>query len=143
MKKFEFIKNGVDDYTLKYKNKEINFNSKVDLVNRLQDTMAKARMKMIKDLSKQGMSIKDLTVETKKDGKTYYDNTNKIELENIYIQQEQTQIFMEIMEELFGMNITELFADIGLTDEKDGEEFSKQFGEILVGQFPSQTTTNE
>lgn len=24
-KKYEFIKNGMDDYTLKYKNKEINF----------------------------------------------------------------------------------------------------------------------
>lgn len=143
MKKFEFIKNGVDDYTLKYKDKEIKFNSTVDLVNRLQDTMATARMKMIKDLSAQGMSLKDLIIETKKDGKTYYDNTNKTELENIYIQQEQTKIFMNIIEEKFGMSITDLFADIGLTDEKDGEEFSKQFGEILVGQFPSKATTNE
>lgn len=143
MKKFEFIKNGVDDYTLKYKDKEIKFNSTVDLVNRLQDTMATARMKMIKDLSAQGMSLKDLIIETKKDGKTYYDNTNKTELENIYIQQEQTKIFMNIIEEKFGMSITDLFADIGITDEKDGEEFNKQFGEILVGQFPSKATTNE
>lgn len=140
MKKFEFIKNSADDYTLKYKDKEINFKSDVNVVNRLQNTTATARMKMIQDLSKQGISIKDLTIETKENGKTYYDNTNKIELENIYIQQEQAQVFMDIIEEKFGMGITELFIDIGLTDEKESEEFSKQFGEILVGNFPSETT---
>ena len=140
MKKFEFIKNSADDYTLKYKDKEINFKSDVNVVNRLQNTTATARMKMIQDLSKQGISIKDLTIETKENGKTYYDNTNKIELENIYIQQEQAQVFMDIIEEKFGIGITELFIDIGLTDEKESEEFSKQFGEILVGNFPSETT---
>ena len=140
MEKYKFIKNGVDDYTLKYKDKEINFKSDVNIVTRLQDTMAAGRMKMIKDLSAQGMSIKDLTIETKKDGKTYYDNTNKIELENIYVQQEQTKVFMEIIEEKFGMGLTELFMDIGLTEEKESEEFSKQFGEILVGNFPSEST---
>ena len=51
MKKYEFIKNGVDDYTLKYKDKEINFNSNVNIVNNLQDSLSKARMIMIKDLA--------------------------------------------------------------------------------------------
>ena len=136
MKKYEFIKNGVDDYTLKYKNKEINFKSNVDIVNRLQDTVASGRMKMIKDLAKEGISIKDLTIETKKDGKTYYDNTNKVELENTYIQQEQGRVFMEIIKEVFGMEITELFLDIEL-DESETEEFAKEFGEILTGRFQS------
>lgn len=141
MKKYEFIKNGVDDYTLKYKDKEIRFNSKVDLVTRLQETTATARNKMIKDLTKEGISLKDLTIETKKDGKTFYDNTNRIELENSYIQQEQTKVFMNIIKEMLGMEITELFADIGLTEEHEGSEFSEQLGKILVGQFPSETTT--
>lgn len=138
MKKYEFIKNGVDDYTLKYKNKEINFKSNVNIVNRLQETTASAKMRMIKDLSKEGISIKDLTIETKKDGKTYYDNTNKIELENSYMQQEQTKVFMNIIEETFGMNIIDLFNDIGLNAEEEGEEFSTQLGQILVGNFPSE-----
>lgn len=136
MKKYEFIKNGVDDYTLKYKDKEINFKSNVDVVNRLQDTVASGRMKMIKDLAKEGLSIKDLTIETKKDGKTYYDNTNKVELENTYIQQEQGRVFKEIIKEVFGMDITELFLDIEL-DESETEEFAKEFGEILTGRFQS------
>lgn len=137
MKKYEFVKNGVDDYTLKYKDKEINFKSNVNIVNRLQETTANAKMRMIKDLSKEGISIKDLTIVTKKDGKTYYDNTNKIELENSYIQQEQTKVFMNIIEETFGMNIMDLFNDIGLNAETEGEEFSTQLGQILVGNFPS------
>lgn len=136
MKKYEFIKNGIDDYTLKYKDKEINFKSNVDVVNRLQDTVASGRMKMIKDLAKEGISIKDLTIETKKDGKTYYDNTNKVELENTYIQQEQGRVFKEIIKEVFGKEITELFLDIEL-DESETEEFAKEFGEILTGRFQS------
>lgn len=136
MKKYEFIKNGIDDYTLKYKDKEINFKSNVDVVNRLQDTVATGRMKMIKDLAKEGLSLKDLTIETKKDGKTYYDNTNKVELENTYIQQEQGRVFMEIIKEVFGKEITELFLDIEL-DESETEEFAKEFGEILTGRFQS------
>lgn len=136
MKKYEFIKNGIDDYTLKYKDKEINFKSNVDVVNRLQDTVATGRMKMIKDLAKEGLSLKDLTIETKKDGKTYYDNTNKVELENTYIQQEQGRVFMEIVKEVLGMDITELFLDIEL-DTEETEEFAREFGEILTGRFQS------
>lgn len=136
MKKYEFIKNSVDDYTLKYKDKEIIFKSNVDVVTRLQDTVASAKTKMIMDLAKQGISIKDLTIETKKDGKTYYDNTNKIELENTYIQQEQGKVFMEVIKEILGIDITELFTDMEL-NEKETEEFAKEFGGILTGRFQS------
>lgn len=137
MKKYEFIKNGIDDYTLKYKDKEINFKSNVDVVNRLQNSIANARLKMIKDLAKEGISLKDLTIEKKENGKTYYDNTNKDELEKAYTQQEQSKVFMEIIKELFGMDITELFLDIGLATEEESEQFSEEFGQILVGQFQS------
>lgn len=137
MKKYEFIKNGIDDYTLKYKDKEINFKSNVDVVNRLQNSIASARLKMIKDLSKEGISLKDLTIEKKENGKTYYDNTNKDELEKAYTQQEQSKVFMEIIKELFGMDITELFLDIGLATEEESGQFSEEFGQILVGQFQS------
>ena len=80
MKKYEFIKNGVDDYTLKYKDKEINFNSNVNIQKDLQDVPERARKKMILDLAKEGISIKDLSKEIKENGKTYYDNSNKDEL---------------------------------------------------------------
>lgn len=137
MEKYEFIKNSADDYTLKYKDKEINFSSNVDIVNRLQNSIATARMKMIKDLAKEGISIKDLTIEKKENGKTYYDNTNKNELEKAYTEQEQGIVFMQIIKELFGMELQELFNDIGITGDQEGSEFSEQLGKILVGQFQS------
>ena len=135
MKKYEFIKNGVDDYTLKYKDKEINFKSNVNIVNNLQDSISKARMNMIKDLAKEGMTIKDLVVERKENGKTYYDNTNKEELEKAYLEKEQSKVFIEIIEKLFGMNVEDLFIDMELTSVEESTQFSEELGKILVGNF--------
>lgn len=135
MKKYEFIKNGVDDYILKYKEKEINFKSNVSIVSELQESIAKARMNMIKDLAKEGMTIKDLVIERKENGKTFYDNTNKEELEKAYLEKEQSKVFMNIIEKLFGMKLTDLFLDIGFETEQESAEFSEEFGKILIGQF--------
>ena len=135
MKKYEFIKNGVDDYTLKYKDKEINFKSNVNIVNNLQDSISKARMNMIKDLAKEGMTIKDLVVERKENGKTYYDNTNKEELEKAYLEKEQSKVFIEIIEKLFGMSVEDLFIDMELTNVEESTQFSEELGKILVGNF--------
>jgi hypothetical protein len=135
MKKYEFIKNGVDDYTLKYKDKEINFKSNVNIVNSLQDSISKARMNMIKDLAKEGMTIKDLVIERKENGKTYYDNTNKEELEKAYLEKEQSKVFIEIIEKLFGMSVEDLFIDMELTNVEESTQFSEELGKILVGNF--------
>lgn len=135
MKKYEFIKKGVDNYILKYKDKEIEFNSNVNIVNNLQDSIAKARMNMIKDLSKEGLSIKDLTIEKKENGKTYYDNTNKEELEKAYIEKEQSKVFIDIIEKLFGMSVEDLFVDMELTSVDESTQFSEELGKILVGNF--------
>lgn len=135
MKKYEFIKNGVDDYTLKYKDKKINFKSNVNIVNNLQDSISKARMNMIKDLAKEGMTIKDLVVERKENGKTYYDNTNKEELEKAYLEKEQSKVFIEIIEKLFGMSVEDLFIDMELTNVEESTQFSEELGKILVGNF--------
>ena len=48
---------------------------------------------MLKDLAKEGISLKDFTIEQKKNGKTYFDSTNKQELENTYIQNKMLEIF--------------------------------------------------
>lgn len=135
MKKYEFIKNGVDDYTLKYKDKEINFNSNVDIVTRLQDSIAKARKKMIMDLAKDGISIKDLVIEKKENGKTYYDNTNKEELERAYIEEVQGEEFNKIIEETLNIKLVDLYMQIGIRTENENEEFIKEFGEILTGNY--------
>jgi len=136
-KKYEITKNGADDYTLKYKDQEIKFKSSIQLVNDIQEANKKARIKMIMELSKEGMSLKDFIKEEKKDGKTYYDNTNKAELEKIYIEQETGQIFMDTIKNMLGKDYQDLISEIGLETEQEILEFSELLGKAIVGRFPS------
>lgn len=134
-KKYEIIKNGTDDYTLKYKDKEFNFKTELKLMAKMQSANKNARTKMIMDLSKQGISIKDLTIEKKENGKTYLDNSNKSEIERAYIEDETANVFSEICQEKFGMDLTTLILDIDL-DEKEIEQFSVELVQALTGKTP-------
>lgn len=137
--KYEFIKNGVDDYSLKYKDKEIKFKSDVSIITRMQETIATGKLKMVADLTKKGMTVKDLIIVKKVDGKTYYDNTNKIEVENSYIQTEQGLVFNEILKEKLGMDIQQLQTELDLTEDDLGK-FGEDFAKVITGQlqFPSE-----
>lgn len=131
MKKYEIIKNGLDDYTLKYKDKEINFKCSVNIISKLQDTNKKARMNLVMDLAKEGKTIKDLIVETEKDGKIIQDHSNKDFIEEGYLQQAQTEAFDDAVKEMLGSSLEELIFDIGLT-EKEVEEFGVDIGKCMV-----------
>lgn len=135
--KYEFIKNGADDYTLKYKDKEIKFNSTVNIVTRLQQSIEKGKSDLIFELAKRGMTVKELSKEIKKDGKTYIDNSNYEILEKQYIEKAQSEVFMDIIEELFNKKFTDLVFEIGITDEKEMQQFGTDLGNILTGSFPS------
>lgn len=135
--KYEFIKNGIDDYSLKYKDKEIRFNSKVDIAKRMQESIEKGKTNLIFDLAKNGMTVKELCKEVKKDGKTYIDNSNYETLEKTYINNAQAGVFIEVLEELLKTTYTELMLDIGLTTEKEIEQFGLDFGNVINGSFPS------
>lgn len=137
MKKYEFIKNGMDDYTLKYKDKEIQLNSKVDYIKELQEVNKNARLKMIADLTSKGMSVKDLVKEEKKDGKTFYDNSNKEYIEEAYINEIQQETFSKIIQKMMGKTLEELVFDIGLENEEEINEFGNEIGNILLGKNPS------
>lgn len=137
MKKYEFIKNGMDDYTLKYKDKEIQLNSKVDYIKELQEVNKNARLKMIADLTSKGMSVKDLVKEEKKDGKTFYDNSNKEYIEEAYINEVQQETFSKIIQKMMGKTLEELVFDIGLENEEEINEFGNEIGNILLGKNPS------
>lgn len=136
MAKYEIIKNGIDDYTLKYKDKEFNFHADINMKSKMQGVYKKARLRMLKDLSIEGISLKSFTIEEKKNGKTFLDNTNKKELENAYIEEETSNMFNDICKEQFGMDLFDLITDIELED-KEIEEFSKKLAEALNGNFPS------
>lgn len=135
--KYEIIKNGVDDYTLKYKDKVFNYKSNIELISKLQEAPKMARIEMLKDLAKEGISLKDFTIEAKKDGKTYFDNTNKNELENTYIQNKMLEIIDNVCKENFGLGITQLILDIGLENNEEQEKFSSELGASLMGKTPS------
>lgn len=135
--KYELVKNKLDDYTLKYKDKEFNFKTDIKLISEVQSINKNARLKMLQDLTEKGLSIKQLSVEEKKDGKTYIDNSNKVEMENIYIEEEMTNFFNDICKRYFKMDYLELILDIGL-DESEVEKFSTELIGAMTGTTPSQ-----
>lgn len=140
--KYEFIRLDDDNIILKYKDKEFNFKINVKLISEMQQIVMKSRIKMIQDFAKSGLSIKDLTIEVKKDGKTYYDNSNKLELEQVYQEQEYLAFFDEKCIELFGMDLNTLIADIGLTEEQETEKFGKDLMSNLSGKTPISKRSN-
>lgn len=130
--KYKIIKDGLDNYVLKYKDKEINFKSSVDIVSKLQETTKKARMRMVMDLAKEGKTIKDLIIETEKDGKIIQDHSNKDFIEEGYLQQEQAEVFNEVVKDMLGVSLEELVIDMGL-NEKEVEDFGVELGKCIVG----------
>lgn len=134
--KYQFIKVDEDTTKLKYKDKEFEIKRNVKLVSEIQALVMKARVKMIQDFAKQGISVKDLTIETKKDGKTYYDNSNKAELEKIYQEEVTLEYFNNKYQELFGMDMTGLIQDIGLEKEDEISKFSEELVQCLNGSIP-------
>lgn len=125
-----------DDVTLKYKDKEFTFKRDVKLISELQGLVMEARQRMIEDYAEKGKSIKSLTIETKKDGKTYYDNSNKNELEKIYQEKVTLEFYNNKCIELFGMDLTKLMQDIGLTTEDEGSKFANDLLTNLSGNIP-------
>ena len=135
-KKYEIIKEGLDNYVLKYNNEELKFKSTVKIVESMQSVNKTARMNMIIDLSKKGMTVKDLVIEEKKNGKTYYNNSNKEEIEKAYIQEEASNIFDKVVRETFGKSLWELSQEIGLNEEEEVKTFSEELFKAIVGNTP-------
>lgn len=135
--KYQLVKNGTDDYVLKYRDKIFTYKADIELMSKLQAAPKTARIKMLKDLAKEGMSLKEFTIEQKKEGKTYLDNTNKNELENAYIQDEMLSIIDDECKSIFGLRLTELITDIGIETEEEAKTFSNELGASLMGKTPS------
>lgn len=141
---YEFIKNGLDDYTLKYTDKdnkpvEIPFKRTIEMATKVQAITSNARIKMFKELTKQGMTKDDLIIR-RDDGKGHitYDETNYIEFEKKYLEEETALTMNEIMEECFKMNIIDLFTSMGINlnsndpiTVKKVSMFSNKFGMII------------
>lgn len=132
MVKYEIIKNGMDNYTLKYKDKEINFHSKVGIVRDLQSINKKARLLMVKDLAEQGMTIQDLVKETKQGDKTIYDNSTRNYIEEGYIQDLQGKEFLKAIEEMLGISLEELLVELEISTVEESQKLSIELGKCLI-----------
>lgn len=131
-------KEGIDNYFLEYKDKMLPFHSNVGIVNELQGSIKKARLRMIKELKEEGITINDLTTATKtSDGKTIYDNSNRAYIEEAYINEENAKVLGKIIKDAFGMSFEELIVDMGLETKEDVEEFAEELGNCFVGKTPS------
>lgn len=131
MYKFERV--AEDNYKLTYKDKEFTFRSNVKIISELQNLVVDARQDMIFDLSKKGLSIKELTKEVKENGKTYYDNSNAKELEKTYQEKATMNYFNKKSVEIFGMDLQDLFNDIGLEEANEIQQFTTEFVQCLSG----------
>lgn len=131
--KYEFKQVGTDDIELTYKDKSFTFKRDVNLVREMQNIVKEARLKMIKDLSSQGVSLKDLIIERHEGNKTYYDNTNKEEMEQVYQNDATMEFFDRKCKEYFNNDLASLIVDIGLTEEQEITGFSSDFVNILTG----------
>ena len=131
--KYEFKKIDKDTTELKYKDKTLTIRKDVELMKKLQSVNAKAKTKMMIELSKQGLTKNDLVIEKKKGNKTYYDNSNLLEIEEQYVNEASLEVIDGVCVDMFGMSLTDLILDIGL-DESDTEVFGTQLVSILTGQ---------
>lgn len=130
--KYKFEKIDDDTTKLSYKDKEFEIKRDVELTSKLQSVYMRARTTMMIDFSKQGVTKKDLVIERKEKGKTYYDNSNLNELEKYYTEMAFLEIYDEISKKATGMIFQELILDIGL-NENESEEFGLGFSNALLG----------
>lgn len=130
--KYKFEKIDNDTTKLSYKEKEFEIKRDVDLTRKLQGIYMKARTKMMVDLAKEGLTKKDLVIERKENGKTYYDNSNISEIEQTYITMASFDLYNEISKKYTGFELQELMSDIGITDD-EAEDFGIEFSKALQG----------
>jgi hypothetical protein len=130
--KYQFIQEDTDTSILKYKDKEFTIKRDVELVSKLQSVNRDARLSMYADLVKKGISKDDLVITTKKDGKTYVDNSYLDELEKQYLKDEQYNLFNDLCKTYFNMSMEELVIDIGLKPD-ESQKFGTELGEAISG----------
>lgn len=131
--KYKFEQLSSDNYKLTYQDKSFEFKSDVNTTKELQSLTAVGRKKMIIALAKEGLSIKQLTIETKVNGKTYYDNSNVVEMEKSYQEEAMLEYFDKKCIQIFGLPIQDLMLDIGLETQEEGKQFGIELIKCLTG----------
>ena len=144
MYEFAYVKENT--FKLIYTNKkgekvEKEFVRNVEIAKKLQQIQAKARLKMLLELNKMGMTKEDLII--RKDlekGQVAYDETNFKEYEKGFVELEAVNTVDEIFKDCLGLGIVELLSDMGIDinstkqeDAKTVELLTKKFVTIITG----------
>ena len=137
--KWTIRKEGIDNYFLEYKDKILPFHSNVGMVNELQGAIKKARLRLIKELKDQGMSLSDLTTKKEENGKVIYDTSDRQYIEEVYINEDYQKALEKIIQDSFGMSYLDLLNDIGIETEEESKEFFGEIGQCLIGRTPRGT----
>lgn len=137
--KWTIRKEGIDNYFLEYKDKILPFHSNVGMVNDLQGAIKKARLRLIKELKDQGMSLSDLTTKKEENGKVIYDTSDRQYIEEVYINEEYQKALEKIIQDSFGMSYLDLLNDIGIETEEESTALFGEIGECLIGRTPRGT----
>ena len=140
--KYEFKKINEDTIELSYKDKKFNIVKDVDSLIKSQDVYNQARTKMLIDMAKKGISVEDLKIKKVENGKTLVDESSLRELEKLYIDAEQRQIFEDASKKYFNMSINELVLDIGLT-ANEAEDFGRQLAMAIAGSVEETPSTEK
>lgn len=133
MKKYEFIKKDIDNYVLKYKDKEFEFSSTIGITSKIQKHQEQAEFNLITDLAKKGMTINDLKIQKVENGKKYVDESNYNEIINKYKTNALNEAIDEVCLEVFNMRLVDLAVDIGLENADDGVIFATDLFNYLTG----------
>ena len=142
--KYRFERVDEDTTNLIYKDKTFPIKKDVDLVKRMENVKHQAKLNMMLDLTKMGMTKNDLTIERHEGNKTYYDNTNAVEMEKEYLGVSYALFLNEVMEKYTGLNMEQLFNDIGIdTDEKGLAEQEKFMTDFLLALGNKQSPREE
>lgn len=141
--KYEFKKVGIDDYQLITKNKTFDFKRNVKDAKDFDSITARARIKLLKELSSMGMTKEDLIIKkTDDNGKIIIDESGYNQMEKDAIQEEAMNVFNKLIEEKFGIDFQELYKAVGIdiTNNEDVikyvseiEKFSAELTAILTG----------
>lgn len=131
--KYEFIEKDKDTSILKYKDKEFSFKRDIDLQTKVQGVHSKAKTKMFIELTKEGIKKEDLIITTTKNGKTYEDNSNLLEIEKSYVELAFLDLMDEICKKYTGMMFANLCDDIGINDKNSMEQFTTDLALAIKG----------
>lgn len=134
--KYEFVKIDEDTTELRYKDKVFLIKRDLDLQVKIQGSIAKGRILMNKELTKMGITKKDLTIEKHEGNKTYYDNSNARDIEEQYQLLAVQEVFDDLVKKYTNMNLTELMQDIGLNimvESKENNIFIEKLTMTFMG----------